>query len=46
MVWITFWKSEEAMRATEQDANQLREESAEVLRDGDAGKVEDVLRVK
>jgi heme-degrading monooxygenase HmoA len=26
---ITFWESEEAMRATEEDANQLREQSAE-----------------
>jgi heme-degrading monooxygenase HmoA len=29
LLGITFWESEEAMRATEQDANQLREESAE-----------------
>ena len=29
MVGITFWESEEAMRATEEGANQLREESAE-----------------
>ena len=26
---ITFWESEEAMRASEEDANRLREESAE-----------------
>ena len=26
---ITFWESEEAMRATEEDANQRREQSAE-----------------
>ncbi len=26
---ITFWESEEAMRASEQDADRLREESAE-----------------
>jgi heme-degrading monooxygenase HmoA len=30
MVGITFWESEEAMRATEEAANRLREESAEV----------------
>jgi heme-degrading monooxygenase HmoA len=29
LLGITLWESEEAMRATEQDANQLREESAE-----------------
>jgi heme-degrading monooxygenase HmoA len=29
MVGITFWESEEAMRATEEGANRLREESAE-----------------
>jgi heme-degrading monooxygenase HmoA len=29
MVGITFWESEEAMRATEEGADQLREESAE-----------------
>jgi heme-degrading monooxygenase HmoA len=28
---ITFWESEEAMRATEEDANQLREQSAEAV---------------
>lgn len=27
---ITFWESEEAMRASEEAANQLRQESAEV----------------
>jgi len=26
MVWITFWESEEAMRASEEAANRLREE--------------------
>ena len=26
---ITFWESEEAMRASEEEANRLREESAE-----------------
>jgi heme-degrading monooxygenase HmoA len=30
MVGITFWESEEAMRASEEGANRLREESAEV----------------
>ena len=30
MVWITFWESEEAMRASEEGANRLREESVEV----------------
>ena len=29
MVGITFWESEEALRATEEGANRLREESAE-----------------
>ena len=29
IVGITFWESEEAMRATEEGANRLREESAE-----------------
>src|SRR5919112_786870 len=29
MLGITFWESEEAMRATEEGANRLREESAE-----------------
>ena len=28
-IGITFWESEEAMRASEEEANQLREESAE-----------------
>ena len=30
LLGITFWESEEAMRASEEDANRLREESAEV----------------
>jgi heme-degrading monooxygenase HmoA len=30
MIGITFWESEEAMRATEEGADRLREESAEV----------------
>ena len=30
MVWITFWESEEAMRASEEAANQLREQTVEV----------------
>jgi hypothetical protein len=30
MVGITFWESEEAMRASEEAANRLREESVEV----------------
>jgi hypothetical protein len=29
LLGITFWESEEAMRATEEGANRLREESAE-----------------
>ena len=29
MVWVTFWESEEAMRASEEAANRLRKESAE-----------------
>jgi heme-degrading monooxygenase HmoA len=40
MVGITFWESEEAMRATEEGANQLREESAE----GGGGKIAGVER--
>ncbi len=30
MVWITFWESEEAMGASEEAANQLREQTVEV----------------
>jgi heme-degrading monooxygenase HmoA len=30
LLGITFWESEEAMRATEEEASRLREESAEV----------------
>ena len=30
MVWITFWESEEAMRASEEAANQLSEQTVEV----------------
>jgi heme-degrading monooxygenase HmoA len=29
LLGITFWESEEAMRASEEDANRLREQSAE-----------------
>ena len=32
LLGITFWESEEAMRATEEGANRLREESAEAGR--------------
>jgi heme-degrading monooxygenase HmoA len=34
---ITFWESEEAMRASEEEANRLREESAETGGDTIAG---------
>ena len=34
---ITFWESEEAMRASEEAANQLRQESAEASEDEIAG---------
>ena len=34
---ITFWESEEAMRASEEVANQLRQESAEASEDEIAG---------
>jgi hypothetical protein len=34
---ITFWESEEAMRASEEEADRLREESAEVGGDRIAG---------
>jgi len=34
---ITFWESEEAMRASEEEANRLREESAEAGGDTIAG---------
>ncbi len=34
---ITFWESEEAMRASEEAANQLRQESAEALGEQIAG---------
>ena len=30
MVWITFWESEEAMGASEEAANRLREQTVEV----------------
>jgi heme-degrading monooxygenase HmoA len=36
-IGITFWESEEAMRASEEAANQLREESAEAGEDTIAG---------
>ena len=36
-VGITFWESEEAMRASEEAADRLREESAEVGGDAIAG---------
>jgi heme-degrading monooxygenase HmoA len=34
---ITFWESEEAMRASEEEANRLREESAEAVGERIAG---------
>ncbi len=36
-IGITFWESEEAMRASEEEANRLREESAEAGGDTIAG---------
>jgi len=37
MLGITFWESEEAMRASEEEANRLREESAEASEETIAG---------
>ena len=34
---VTFWESEEALRASEEAANSLREESAEAMSDMIAG---------
>jgi heme-degrading monooxygenase HmoA len=37
MVWVTFWESEEAMRASEEAANRLSEQTVDVAGGMEAG---------